>query len=472
MSTPVKAIIESTVKIPFELLYIQALQEIKKSLTLEKKKSKTFGFPSKDNLDSVAFYSIDAKTINLPRRFGIDLLRSRNIPFEDKRVEGDPLGVIFNEEMQATRPDLKPAQDRVVNQVVEGLLASDGTNSGLLQSATGSGKTVLGIKVACTLGRKTLIVVNSDFLASQWRESFKKFSSIKDEEIGIIQQEHREISDKRIVIGMIQTLTKRKFTSEESRAFGLVIWDEAHKLPAPVFSQTLQKFNAKYLLGLTATPERWDGLDALLQYGLGGKLNKTVLGTQMIPEVYVMHHPTRLSTGSYKYTWGENAGKINYARLINLIAYMVPRNKYIAEMVVAAAKKDRKIMVFSDRLDQLSTLKEWFDQSIPDKSAMFVGGTKDRETAMQAQVMFCTYQYCAEALDVPERDCVFLASPKSKVKQVMGRVLRSQDGKRCPIVVDICDPAVPVLEMFASKRAQEYRTIRAKIHLPSGEVLR
>jgi superfamily II DNA or RNA helicase len=253
-----------------------------------------------------------------------------------------------------------------------------------------------------------------------------------------------------------------------------VVVHNCHKLPAPVFSQTLQKFNAKYLLGLTATPERWDGLDALLQYGLGGKLNKIVLGTQMTPEVYIMHHPTRLSPGSYKYTWGINAGKINYSKLINLIAYSAPRNKYITGMVIDAAKKERKIMVFSDRLDQLSTLKEWFDQEIPDKSAMFVGGTKpkDREKAMQAQVMFCTYQYCAEALDVPERDCVFLASPKSKVSQVMGRVLRSQDGKRCPIVVDICDPFVPVLEMFSSKRAQEYRSSRARIHLPNGQVLR
>jgi superfamily II DNA or RNA helicase len=141
-------------------------------------------------------------------------------------------------------------------------------------------------------------------------------------------------------------------------------------------------------------------------------------------------------------------------------------------MVIDAAKKGRKVMVFSDRLDQLSAIKEWFDQELPDKSAMFVGGTKDRETAMQAQVMFCTYQYCAEALDVPERDCVFLASPKSKVSQVMGRVLRSQDGKRCPIVVDICDPFVPILESFSSNRAKEYRSIRARIHLPNGQVLR
>jgi len=469
---PEKAIIESTVKIPFSLLYVQAIQEIKKSLTIAKKKSATFGFATKEDDEFITFYTLDANNINLPRKFGIELIRSRNIPFEDRRVVGDPLDIIFNEAMQSTRPDLKPNQDRVVSQVVDGLLSDTGTNSGLLQAGTGSGKTILGIKISCILGRKTLVVVNSEFLASQWRESFKKFSNIKDEEIGTIQQEHREIADKKVVIGMIQTLTRREFTSEESNTFGFVIWDESHKLPAPVFSQTLQKFNAKYLLGLTATPKRWDGLDILLTYGLGEKLNKLVLGTQMIPDVYMVHHPTRLSPGSYKYSWGINAGKINYSKLINLIAYSAPRNKYITGMVIDAAKKGRKVMVFSDRLDQLSAIKEWFDQELPDKSAMFVGGTKDRETAMQAQVMFCTYQYCAEALDVPERDCVFLASPKSKVSQVMGRVLRSQDGKRCPIVVDICDPFVPILESFSSNRAKEYRSIRARIHLPNGQVLR
>jgi superfamily II DNA or RNA helicase len=475
MKNKEKAIIESTVVLPLSLLSINLIQGIKSRLTIIKPQSKSFAFTGKkQEEEAIFFFTVEGQNIRVPRKFGIETIRESGFPFVDKRVEGDVLGLTFNEEAQAQKPDLKPTQDSVVRDVANGLLDKHGTNSGLLQAGTGTGKTLMGVKVACTVNRKTLVVVNSEFLAEQWLFHFKKFTDIKDEEIGSIQQDTKDISGKKVVIGMIQTLVRRDFTNEEKKAFGLVIWDEAHRLPAPVFSQTLQKFDAKYLLGLSATPERWDGLDALLGYGLGGKLNNAVMGPQLVPDIYVVYNPSRLNPFLYKYNFGPNAGKINLCKLINLITGLTSRNQYISKLALKAVEKDRKVMVFSDRKDQLRAVQEMIEATLPKSTALFIGGLKkaERDSAKFAKIMLCTYQYAAEALDVPERDCLILASPKSKVKQVMGRILRSQDGKRNPVVVDVVDNNIPILEVFASKRATEYKSIRGRIHLPNGQQLR
>jgi hypothetical protein len=97
--------------------------------------------------------------------------------------------------------------------------------------------TVMGIKIACALGRKTLIVVNNQELLQQWlnhmigsptgaNPEIQPFTDLRREDIGIIQEEKREIPGKKVVLGMMQTLINREFTPEERRAFGLVIWDE------------------------------------------------------------------------------------------------------------------------------------------------------------------------------------------------------------------------------------------------------
>jgi hypothetical protein len=232
-----KAIIESTVKIPFSLLSINDIQEIKKCLTLEKKKSATFGFPSKDDADSVFFYSLDKDHVYVPRKFGINLIRQRGFPFEDRRTDGEGTDLIFNEVAQSARPDLKPRQDIVVNETLEGLSDLSGTNSGLLQAGTGSGKTILAIKIICKLGRKALIVVNSDFLSDQWQKQLLNFTSIKKDEIGIIKQDLREIENKKVVIGLIQTLVRREFSILEKDVFGTVVWDECLTGDSPVLTR-------------------------------------------------------------------------------------------------------------------------------------------------------------------------------------------------------------------------------------------
>src|SRR3990167_7349301 len=81
-------------------------------------------------------------------------------------------------------------------------------------------------------------------------------------------------------------------------ANGLVVHNCQH-LPAEAFSQALLKFDAQYAVGLSATPKRFDGLDALLVLGLGGTLNRNILAPQLVPDVYVRKHQTVIPEGQY-----------------------------------------------------------------------------------------------------------------------------------------------------------------------------
>ena len=474
-----KAIVGSSVAIPLSALTEFDVEALKVDLTLKKRSTPSFAFGHKQDKisDFVFFYRIDQGYIILPRRFGIEYCAKKNIPVEDRRCDGDKIQIKFNEEMQRGKMELKVIQDPIVDDVIRGM-TFDGSHSGLLQAGTGTGKTVMGSKIISHFGRRTLIVVHTEFLMNQWRNELMMFTDLKEDEIGFIQQDVRDTSNKKVVIGMVQTLIKREFTPQERKAFGLVMYDECHHLPAEEFSGAMLKFDAKYALGLSATPKRFDGMDLLLGYGLGPRLNENAAAPQMVPDIYIRAFQCSIPESKYM-QMAEFQGKrqrvANLAKLTNEVVKIGERNGFILNIILQAAKRDRKIMVFSSRIAQLKALKAAFDlQMNTGLTAMFIGGMKEAEieAAKKRQIMFCTYQYAAEALNVPDRDCLVLATPISNVRQVIGRILRVHEGKKNPIVVDILDEGVHKLETMQSTRAREYKAMRANVHLPNGQLTR
>jgi len=477
-----KAMVGCTVAIPVDLLDREALAALRMRLSLKKRQSRRFVFGSAKSAapDSVEFFQMGEGCIHVPRKFGIAYAMERGIELDDRRSAGTPLRAKFDEAQQLVRPDLKPRQDKIVAEVVDGLLATP-HNSGILRAGTGAGKTVMAVKAICEVGRRALIVVHNESLLDQWRwhltgfpNGRPGFTDLKEADIGYIWQGKHDVSDKKIVLCMIQTLVRREFSPKERKAFGMVVFDEAHHLPADVFSRAMLKFDAKFLLGLSATPDRFDGLDVLLAYGLGETLNREVMGPQLLPEVFVIRHPTKIAKGMYMvYSYGgPNAGqyKPSLARLVNAIVNVEGRNDYLVALAVRSVRKGRKTMVFSDRLIHLERMKAAFDTIVNGShtSAMFVGGLSKvaRESAKQADILWCTYRYASEGIDLPDRDCLILGTPKTYVRQVVGRILRSIDGKKSPIVLDILDIGVPELESMCASRAREYKAMSAVVHVP------
>jgi superfamily II DNA or RNA helicase len=136
------------------------------------------------------------------------------------------------------------------------------TGGALLVLPCGFGKTVVSLAIASSLKRKTLIIVTSVELAHQWTERIQQFVGCA---VGWIQGDTCD-TEKPMVIAMLQTLLRRQ---PDLTMFGTCLVDEAHHVAARSFSQVMPLVPCRYILGLSATPKRKDGLKKVLHWCLG-----------------------------------------------------------------------------------------------------------------------------------------------------------------------------------------------------------
>lgn len=138
--------------------------------------------------------------------------------------------------------------------------------SGVVVLPCGAGKTIVGIGVMQIVGAETLILVTNTLSIRQWRNEILDKTDIPPEDIGEYSGEVKEIRP--ITIATYNILTHRKkkggdfthFHLFSANNWGLIVYDEVHLLPAPVFRMT-SELQAKRRLGLTATLVREDGLE-------------------------------------------------------------------------------------------------------------------------------------------------------------------------------------------------------------------
>lgn len=171
---------------------------------------------------------------------------------------------------------MRPAQVAVVE---AGLAQCRDLGGGLLVLPTGFGKTVCALYLACALGVRTLVLAHKGFLLDQWAERIQQYAP--GARVGRIQQDKVDVKDKDIVLGMLQSISKRDYPEATFDGFGLTIVDEVshlawlllavtsaadqpaccspqcHHISAPVFSRAMFKCTSKYMLGLSATPGGW-----------------------------------------------------------------------------------------------------------------------------------------------------------------------------------------------------------------------
>ncbi|RYF12113.1 MAG: DEAD/DEAH box helicase, partial [Deltaproteobacteria bacterium] len=152
-------------------------------------------------------------------------------------------------------------QPRAVKATLQTLADGGG---GILAVFTGGGKTCMALWVACQLKLKTLVVVNRTVLMQQWQERIATF--VPGARVGTLQGPVQETADKDIVVAMLQSLSQRRYALE---GFGFCVIDECNHIAAPTFSQAMLHTNCRFKLGLSATPERKDGLTRVLLWFLG-----------------------------------------------------------------------------------------------------------------------------------------------------------------------------------------------------------
>ena len=305
---------------------------------------------------------------------------------------------------------------------------------GIVVLPCGYGKTVYALYMISIIKRKTLVLVHKNFLVEQWQARARQF--LPGVKLGMIQQNTID-TDADIVVGMVQSISKREYDPHIFKQFGFVIIDEAHHMAAPVFSQAMRKIPSKYTLALSATPERKDGMTDLLKWSMGDIVFRVKRESETVYINSLIFETTKPQIHANK------EGRVNWALMINSITKNERRNKLITKYIIDYLQSGRKIIIMSDRVDQLKVLNSMLDKSgIGVTKGFYIGSTspKERQLAETKQVLLTTYSMSREALDIPALDTLIMASPAGDVEQIIGRILRKHPEKQTPLVLDIIDP--------------------------------
>jgi len=330
-------------------------------------------------------------------------------------------------------------QKEIIDQFVE-----KGAN-GLICVPCGAGKTFMALNIAIRMKRRFLIIVDKEFLMNQWKSEIENF--IVGARVGVLQATKVQMDSEKydITICMIQTICRREFPDGFFEDYGFTIFDECHHLGASYFCKALLKIQTKYMLGLSATPDRDDGLTPVFEYHLGDPVYKN---TKRAPDREAVVKAVWFHSDDPVYCdlpvdW---RGETVTAKLLNQVAEFQPRNQRIMELIDEYAKdSDRFILILSDRISQL----EWFERALNEWPTKFVhgyyiGGMKQAvldENAKKCQILLATYQMASEAFSVKKLNTVVLATPRKKVEQSTGRIFRQRIDERkvAPHIIDIID---------------------------------
>ena len=187
------------------------------------------------------------------------------------------------------------------------------TKCGLLQLPCGFGKTILALYICHLLGKKTLVIVHKEFLMDQWRERIQEF--LPTAKIGKIQG--TTIDTTGIVLGMLQSLSTKEYAPSVIKEFGFTIIDETHHMGAEVFSNALFQIVTPYMLGLSATMERKDGMTKIFKMFLGEVLYSAQ--REVATNIVVQMVKYQVHDAEFNETILNFKGQANYSSMIKKI---------------------------------------------------------------------------------------------------------------------------------------------------------
>jgi superfamily II DNA or RNA helicase len=326
------------------------------------------------------------------------------------------------------------------------LKALDQQGGGLLELPCGFGKTVLAIYLIAALGFKAMVVVHKEFLMNQWRERIKEF--MPTAKIGILQQNCIEVEGKDIVIGMLQSISMRDYPPELFNGFATVCFDECHHLGAEVFSRALLKLQTRYVFGLSATPNRTDGLSCVFQWHIGPTIFRIEDSVNKNVKVEVIEIENKDEVEAVMAKYSRLTPALARVYYVSFLVVCLRRNEQIVQRIVDMMREEpgRRVLVLSERRGHLETLENMLCKIAPKLSTGFYwGGTRQEslDIASEQEIIFGTFQMASEGMDIPELNTVFLTVPKADVKQSVGRILRKKDHVVTPTIVDVMDVDFP-----------------------------
>ncbi|MCP2030182.1 DNA excision repair protein ERCC-3 [Okibacterium sp. HSC-33S16] len=320
---------------------------------------------------------------------------------------------------------LRGYQQKAIDNFFEG-------GSGVVVLPCGAGKTLVGAGAMATAKTNTLILVTNTVSARQWRDELLRRTSLTEEEIGEYSGQVKEV--KPVTIATYQILTaKRKgeyahLALLDAMDWGLVVYDEVHLLPAPVFKLTAE-LQARRRLGLTATLVREDGREGDV-FSLIGPKRFDAPWKEIEAQGYISPatcYEVRIDLPqSERLTYAAAADDERYR-----LAATAPAKLDVVRDLVARHKGER-ILVIGQYLDQIDELAEELD------APKLTGSTPvdERERLFQAfrqgEITVLVVSKVANfSVDLPEATVAIQVSgsfgSRQEEAQRLGRLLRPKE---------------------------------------------
>ena len=326
----------------------------------------------------------------------------------------------------------------------------DGNRRFVLGDFTVTHNTVMALKIISDLHKKTLIIVHKEFLMNQWIERIEEF--LPGTKIGKIQGQMFDIEGKDIVIGMLQSLYDKDYGKDAFSSFGLTVIDEVHRIGSEQFSKTLFKAVTPYMLGISATVDRKDGLTKVLYMFIGDKIySETREDDDPVCVRAIQYHTNDTEFNDVEYDF---RGNPKYSTMITKLCAYEPRTIFISRVVKDLISEDvsKQIMILCHNRSLLTSLFEKISNGGFASVGYYVGGMKqkDLQETETKQIVLATYAMAAEALDIKTLSTLIMVTPKTDITQSVGRILRVKHEN--PVIVDIIDQHEPFQKQWLQRK--------------------
>jgi superfamily II DNA or RNA helicase len=402
-------------------------------------------WPGKQIKPKLYFYREEGSKLIFPRGFGnrAVLLCRRLLGVDpvliDQRRKAAPVNYDFVGE-------LRPYQQEAVQ-------ALSGHSFGVLEAGTGSGKTVMALKMIAERRQPAIILVHSRELLEQWLERIATFLNIRAGQAGGGRYDPRPVT-----VAIVNTARNR--LADLVPRFGHLIVDECHRVPATLFTEVVSGFDTFYMLGLSATAFRREiGMTKLIYSYMGDRVHAVDPGVLAETGAVVRPDLIQQETAFFAPYSGE------YPKLIKALTLDRERNRQIIGDVVEKIQQgdEGTVLLVSDRVAHCQELLNGLQQEgiiaeLLTGSISLSARTEivQRVQKGEVQVLLSTLQLISEGFDCPGLSTLVLTTPirfEGRLLQVVGRIMRPAEGKKA-LVIDYVDTKIGVLHRSGLARAE------------------
>ena len=449
--------VSSAVKVYFEEHDYSFFTNLNGFFSFFEQRTKEFNKISKQEYNSI-LKSRKHKAVAFPigyaKKILIDIKNKnenyfKTITIEDNRTAA-PMTIPFKHPYKA--------RDHLQKKAIAAFLKSK--KNGYIVAPCGAGKTYMALKIAEELGEKVCIIVDETLLLDQWKEDILDLCGYPIEAFGELHGKKKNIEHKNITIVMKQTLVgSDEYIQEVSENFGFVVVDECHTAPTEIFTTLLMKLKPRYRLGLTATPERQDGNEFLIEANIGPKIAQLdqreliALGSileSVIHPIFIMEKNDRLGQSFWDKKLKSFAKVMpNWRKLIDSLAERDKIHKVIAKNIYNKYLEGDHSAVI---LAETKWIKKYYEMLIEmgvkeDEIEIIEGKTAkdyrkeviDRAKSGQIKIIL-TSKLLDKAISINILNAIHLVFPSKasgNVEQRVGRIARIHETKTSkPVVYD------------------------------------